>query len=392
VNAQPNCTDNFWAEQSPEVRLLLACSRTTIDDKWSLRIQQLVNQDLDWDRILYLAGGHGTVPLLHRHLSAPGPIGVPEQTLKHLRDETHRIAGRNVLLATELLTITGLLDRNGISSIPYKGPALACQIYGDLRLRGFIDLDLLIRQKDLTAARNLLIKNGYQPKVEMTAAKERAFLRSECDETFSRDDGKILIELHWAITPPYFSFPIKTEDLFQRASSVELLGRKVPALAIEDLLLILCVNGTKDMWRRLEFICRVSELLQRYPGLDWDETFTRARELRAERMLLLGLFLAQRFLDAPLPSSVFDKIKNEKKLDRLADEVATVLFVRSAEVLSQFELARFRLRTRERLRDRVVYCYRRAFAPTYQDLDILSLPRSLEFLYPFFRPFRLTRR
>ena len=59
---------------------------------------------------------------------------------------------------------------------------------------------------------------------------------------------------------------------------------------------------------------------------------------------------------------------------------------------SQFELTRFRLRSRERLRDRVTYCLKRALTPTHQDLDKLTLPTSLEFLYPLVRPFRLIRR
>ena len=62
------------------------------------------------------------------------------------------------------------------------------------------------------------------------------------------------------------------------------------------------------------------------------------------------------------------------------------------DVLGQFELTMFRLRSRERLRDRFTYCLKRALAPTYKDLETLSLPAPLEFLYPLVRPFRLIRR
>lgn len=392
MKAQPKSANNFWDAQSPEVQLLLACSRTAVDEKWAERITRLANHNLDWERVLYLAGGHGVVPLLHRHLSPLGPSQVPENILKRLRHEAHKIAGRNVVLATELLGLVDALEQHGIASMPYKGPALACQIYGDLRLRSFIDLDLLIHQTDVPLARKLLTERGYQPQVKMTAAKERAILRSECDESFTRDNGKLLLELHWAITPPYFSFPLKTETLFERAGTVELLGRKVLAPAIEDLLLILCVNGTKDMWPRLEFICRVNELLMRYSDLDWQQTFSRAKELGAERMLMLGLFLVQEVLGAELPEQVTKKFRGEVALKRLSNAVGELLFERTSDVLSQFELTLFRLRSREHFRDRVNYCFKRALSPTYKDLETVSLPSSLEFLYPLIRPFRLIRR
>lgn len=383
---------NPWESAQPEIQILLACCRTILDEKWASRIKGLVRQEISWDRTLFLAAGHGVAALLHRNLSLVCPNEVPPEVLKRLRDDAHRVASRSVVLATELLSIIDLLAANSISSMPYKGPALACQVYGDFRLRNFIDLDVLIQQSDLGKARSVLKDAGFKAKIEMTEAKERAILKSECDESFTSNKGKILLELHWAITPPFFSFPLKTEELFERATSIELLGKKVLAPAIEDLLLILCVNGTKDKWGRLEFVCRVAELVLRYPNLDWDITFARARELGAERMLLLGLFLTQHILETPLPEHVAQRTKESPILKRLAGEVWDSLFNRPEKPHGQFELALFRLRSREHLRDRVTYCFKRALAPTYQDLEGLSLPPSLEFLYPLVRPFRLIRR
>jgi hypothetical protein len=309
-----------------------------------------------------------------------------------LRDDTHQVASRSLVLTSELLSIVDRLAENGISSMPYKGPALACQVYGDFRLRSFADLDLLVQKSDLRKARDVLTAAGFKSQFEMTQAKERAMLRSECDESFSSNNGKIALELHWAITPPFFSFPLKTEELFQRSVRISLLGKEVLAPKIEDLLLILCVNGTKDKWGRLEFITRVSECLKRYPQLDWDETFSRARDLGAERMLLLGLFLVQHLLETPLPHQISQRVNQTPILQKLSNEVCDLLFNRPQHVPGQVELTLFRIRSREHVSDRVSYCFKRAFAPTHQDLEAFSLPPSLEFLYPLIRPFRLIRR
>ena len=111
MKAQPKSAKTFWDAQSPEVQLLLACSRTAVDAEWQARIGRLTGATLDWDRVLYLAGGHGVVPLLYRNLSLLAPSQVPETVLKRLRDEVHRIAGRNVMLATELLGIINALEQ-----------------------------------------------------------------------------------------------------------------------------------------------------------------------------------------------------------------------------------------------------------------------------------------
>jgi hypothetical protein len=345
-----------------------------MDDGHAAQIEALAAKPLDWERFLYLGIGHGVAPLLYRSLNLIRPQSVPASVMERLRNQAQGIAGRNVLLATELLGLLDLFGAHGISAMPYKGPALACQVYGELRLRSFIDLDIIVRRNNLPKVRDLLAENHYEPQLKMTAGKQRAILRSECDEVFSGANGRIL-EVHWAITPPYFSFHLDTEDLFARAIKIDLLGQSVLAPSPEDLLLILTVNGAKDMWTRLEFICRVAELLHRYPEIQW----------------LLGLFLAHKLLGADLPGEVLERLQNSKILVAMANQVSDRLFVRPREVPSLRELTRFRLRSRERLRDRINYCFRRALSPTYKDLENLSLPPSLEFLYPLVRPFRLIR-
>lgn len=371
--------------------MLLACAHTAMDDDRAARITALASEKMDWGRLEYLGIGHGVVPLLYRSLNTVKPAGIPSSMMERLRNESQGIAGRNVLLATELLALLDLLSMNGVLAMPYKGPALACQVYGDLRLRSFIDLDILVRRIDVPKVRDLLAENGYQPRIAMTAGKQRAILRSECDEVFTGTNSRI-IEIHWAITPPFFSFQLNTDDLFARSTTIELLGKQVLAPTPEDLLLILSVNGTKDMWSRLEFICRVAELLLRYPEISWQSTFKRARELGADRMLLLGLFLANRLLGANLPEEVLQRVQRTKILWSMANQVCERLFVRPEGVPGRFELTRFRLRSRERVRDRISYCFKRALSPTYKDLETVSLPSSLEFLYPLVRPFRLIRR
>jgi hypothetical protein len=60
----------------------------------------------------------------------------------------------------QLLQTLELLRESGIQTVPFKGPALAVQAYGDLSLRQYDDLDLLIHEADVPRAYQLLIANG----------------------------------------------------------------------------------------------------------------------------------------------------------------------------------------------------------------------------------------
>ena len=52
---------------------------------------------------------------------------------------------KGVELTRELARIMACLENHSVDAIPYKGPALAQAIYGDVAMRQFSDLDILIR-------------------------------------------------------------------------------------------------------------------------------------------------------------------------------------------------------------------------------------------------------
>src|SRR5437660_11298611 len=107
---------------STEVQLLLLCGRCALDDEQIQRVRACVERDLDWERLIYLAGGHGLVSLLHKNLQLACPNEVPQPYRERLSADAVKISARNLLLATELLALLDLLEANGISVIPSKGP------------------------------------------------------------------------------------------------------------------------------------------------------------------------------------------------------------------------------------------------------------------------------
>ena len=51
-----------------------------------------------------------------------------------------------MLMSAELIRIMKLLEKNDIKALAFKGPVLSQMVYGDITLRQYVDLDVLIRK------------------------------------------------------------------------------------------------------------------------------------------------------------------------------------------------------------------------------------------------------
>lgn len=330
------------------------------------------------------------MPLVCSHLLNSFVEFVPAGHLQKVRDDFQHNTARNHWLATELCRVLEDFEEHGIAAIPYKGPALAIQVYGDLKLRSFVDLDLLVRPGDETRAGDVLIARGYRPHLNLSPAQESFLSRSECDRVYLREGRNIVLELHWAVAPPYFSVDIETEAILADCSRGGMYGREVGIPSSEMLLLLLCVNGTKDLWTALEPVCSVNELVRRNPALDWARVVTLARRAGALRMLHVGLLLARQIFELPLPQKILTAIDADRPVKDLVNEARLRLAESEMPVPGLFEKTRFRIRSRERGRDQLRYCVLRLLTPTYKDCSP-ELPASLSFLYYALRPVRLLR-
>ena len=100
---------------------------------------------------------HGTIPLLFWNLSRLAPDDVPKTTLNQLKASSNAIACWNLSLTGELLKLLNLFRERGIRALPLKGPALAAAAYGNLSLRQFCDLDILVPKEDMLKAKEVLM-------------------------------------------------------------------------------------------------------------------------------------------------------------------------------------------------------------------------------------------
>jgi len=374
---------------SPEAELLLACARTTIDAAGAARIERLLQRDIDWDDVIALARQHAVVPLLYTTLQRGFAQLMPHTALAELRAEYLAGAQQSMALTAELLRLMKLFGEAGIQALPLKGPALATLAYGNLSLRSFSDLDILVRPHDVPAAKAILLARGYYSDPPMTKRQEALRLRTHYVLAFVHEARPVCVELHYRFRPQYFVFDLNSEQLWSNLESVAVGGVTLPSLALADLLLFQCAHGANHCWESLGWICDIAELVRSQQQLDWEALQRRARELGSQRILLLGLLLAHELLDAPIPEIMLRRVRGDRAVSSLSKWVQSNLLARSNGTPGLFARTLFHLRARERWRDRLWYCLRVAPITTAEDWALLPLPVSLAWIYSLIRPIRL---
>jgi Uncharacterised nucleotidyltransferase len=376
-----------------EARFLLYSAHNP--DLESHRLQNLIAPDLNWDSVFRAAEMHALIPLVYRTLSS-GSVMAPSGFVERLRSHALKIAGRNAVLKRELVRTLQLFERQGIQTIAYKGPVLAERLYGNISLRYFDDLDLLLREQDILKAKDLLLKQGYRPKKDLAglnAAQEKAFLEFHYTYDFiSRNSGHQL-EIHWKIVPKTFSLDLDYEGIWNRSLRVAFEGLTVGVFSPEDLLLILCVGGTKHVWKRLSRIVDIAQTLRLHPDLDWEQTLSHAKKAGAERILLVGISLASILFEEPLPSSIQLQTEQDPIVKSLTKRIIDGIFSAppgpAAVVQPEDQFQPMHVFIRERFVDRFSYCLRLALTPSVGEWSVIALPRYLYFLYYPLRPVRL---
>lgn len=313
--------------ERPEHRLLVACSRTVLDEEQKdLALALLRDERLHWGNLVVMAGYHGVQPLLYAHLRGLDEELLSEEHMTWLRGVVGARSAHSLVLLREIGSLAALFDREGLPFIVVKGPVLALAVYGGLAIRPFADLDLVIAPTDYARVEAVLAGQGYHSRA-MGAAQKRSYLYIHGQYTFWRrltdvGNAHVFLDVHTAVMPPGYTYTERFESLLERARPLVVGGAEVQTLEPEDLLIVLSFHGFKSRWDRLKYVCDVAEVIHAYPDLDWDAVFERARAMHSQRIVRLNLYLAMVILDARLPERVRNDVLGDAHVIQLGTAIA----------------------------------------------------------------------
>jgi len=340
-------------------------------------------------QLLELAAEHGVLGHLAARLGKIDGDSLPRETRQALLEGQRAQNFVTLRMTAELFRVLDQFASAGIGALVVKGPVLAVRAYGDPRMRSYGDLDLLVRPRDIRRSTELLVAAGYHAAVHLAAID---LGKIPGQYLFSKPESNLLFELHNELTLRYFPRRLPLTTWFQRQVHVQLDSREVPALSLEDELVLLCVHGAKHLWERLMWIADIAALVSRQANLDWERAIFSANEVGAGRMLHVGLGLSLSLLKLRVPERVAAKVKSDKAAANLTRQILRWLPAAGYASPGLLGRAAFRMRMHGGLVSAPAYFIRLVLSPTEEDWTAGTEENQRTFLEVLRRPFRLARK
>jgi SAM-dependent methyltransferase len=171
----------------------------------------------------------------------------------------------------------------------------------------------------------------------------------------------------------------------------EIGGQNLSTFSVEDLLIMLCVHGAKHFWERLSWIVDIAQLIT-VREVNWVFLLESSAKMESTRLLLLGLYLAHKMIDATLPQFVMDRCRGDKNVIWLAEKVMEAYAGDAGASAGIWPRAIFRFRSSDRYWSGLRQLVRLIARPTESDRQNIQLPGFLHPLYTILRPVRLVKK
>jgi hypothetical protein len=304
---------------------------------------------------------------LHTHFAA----NIPADLLAEIKRSEQQARAFAVSQTLRVADLVRSLHSAGVRVLVLKGPAVAIQAYGDCSRRTFADIDLIVKKEELAAAHEHLLARGYRPLFD-SGATENLISGQHALEFEGRGPH---VELHWSLLSRHLRFDLEPEALWNEAVKLDCGGSELEALAPHHLFLYLCAHGAKHEWIRFRWICDVAQLAHRLTPAQAQRVVSLAKETHTRRIVALPLRLVRElFGDESLPFAR-DAFGDDAAIDNLvavakarfglgSGQSPSLLPRKLAALHPYAEPLAFWIRSRERLRDRIVCTARFAFEPT----------------------------
>lgn len=380
-----------------ENHLIIYASRTKNTRQNQEDISEILQQSLDWDYVIQTAGRNCVLPLLSWNLLQNFNHLLPKTVRDELEFNYQFFTRQNMLLTKKLIDVIRLFESNNIPLISFKGPLLAMAAYGNISLRQFNDLDVLVHPSYLDKAIELLKSNRYIPKTDLRWFERKDwYLSRKKDVIFVDENSDYIVELHWKLSGAHFSYPVEIDRLWQNLETTKLGGIDVKALHFNDLFIYLCLHGARHSWERLSWICDLNELINSNNGADWEQISQTAKRIGCENIFGLGLYLVHKFFGTKVSIQDWEEVENDQTFKELAEQIENRLFNENLTALDITERYSYHLKLKERWWDRLklhlhyqFWYLQLIFSPKNLDKETFKLPSWSNPIYFVIRPMRL---
>lgn len=381
--------------------LILECSRTEMTLAQISRVKTILEAELDWEFIIGSSYQNGVLPLVGTNLRQKFGDFLPPEIKEELANQSQEHTQNNLFLTAKLLEIVRIFSDAGIPVLPFKGPILAMQAYGNLSFRQFVDLDILVQPKHFDDAVRKITEHGYNAVSQVPWIKRKAlFFDRPKDIGLISDDSMVRVELHWKLSGSHFALPLQLNQLWERLEDINVGGAQLKNLAFPDLFVYLCLHGSRHGWERLTWICDLHELIgtkqKQDEEIDWSEIRLHAQKHGCEKVLELGLFMVREFFGLRTNYPAWEQIESDEAYKKIALQIRNKIFERKHTSTEIGDWYLYHLTLKEKKTDKLklhihyfLWYLRFVLTPNSQDKAVFNLPKIFYPLYYILRPSRL---
>ncbi len=375
---------------SPELNFLVACCRMQPDlEEIGSQIKNEKLKIKNWQEIISLASRHGILPLVYKSLKdLPAThYPLPAEILTELKARYMSISQRNMLMSAELIRIMKLLKANEVEALAFKGPVLAQRAYGDITLRQFGDLDILVKKEAIYKIYTLLKSQGYERLLALTPVQEKFWIKYVHDMGLVHKQKGVYFEMHWSFLDKDHPMQVSLETFWDGTQQIPINGYPLPTFSHENLLYYLCIHGSKHLWERLEWV-KDLDLLLRNHAIDGNAVLQKAKEEGFEKMVLLGFSLSTSLFATPLPKTMLEQIGRYPELT----DVSSFILESWQSRKSTFTKTAAMLKLFPSLKSQLLYLHKIILKPSFNEYWYIDLPKGFYWGYYFIRPYLLMKK
>ena len=371
-----------------ELLLVLACARAQLNPAAAGEIASAAAQPLDWLKAIDLASGHGLSPILSCQVQQHATARVPETIRLCLIERFRAQTIRNFELTRELLEVLSVLEKSGVGALAFKGPVLAQQLYRDLSLREFLDLDILVAPTHASTVISLLSAKRFEAQFILTRQQFARFQTMRSQMGLYHPVKNVLVEVHWALLTPGYTFSPAAQIPWESIQTVSIAGRAIKTFSHETQLLFACAHQAKHNWSRLGWLMDLAALIRQAPAMDWQQIQKRAGSFGTVRMIRVSLRLIQLLFQVTLPARITDWVTDDAYSIKIAERILKRLLLADTKADQPTPLDPLFRASMESLADRAFYWFDTMLRPTPLEWALVPLPASL---YALYYPIRVGR-
>ena len=267
-------------------------------------------------RLSQMAEWHGVLPRVAeqieqrlqadpaRLMTEPGGAATVLAQLAPVRRRVAERAAMALFLGAEARGLLREISGAGVEVILLKGMDFATRLYPRPALRPFVDIDLLVREKDWAAVTGTMTRLGYVP--HETRLKHAVGYAERTWEHPAMPGA--LVEVHDnLVNSPTLrrGVSVRLEDL-PRMRGAQGISQPTPA----GLLLLAAVHGAAShSFDKLQHLCDLRQIMRGRAGsIDEAELRERAAETNARFCVAAGLDLAARTFKDPACAELLGRL------------------------------------------------------------------------------------